>query len=148
YVARGWVPMSREAEAPFVRDTRAPAQFKDFQGQLAELLGDRGAIGRFQSKEKINLPKLILDTDKVERFGQNAIITDRDGTVKCIVHQGKVFKVNPDGKIEGADPRINMYYDKATKKVVMDNGTVHAEFDPATDTTTYDFTNKKTKEKM
>lgn len=142
--------MSREgraAEAPFVKDDGASKEFKPFQQHLDELLAERGALGRFQARDGAMLPKVDIASPGVERFGRNAIISDADG-VKQVIHQGKVFNVNPDGSIQGSKPGVLMYYDKANGKVVFDDGKVHAEFDPKKDTSTYDFKNPKSKEKI
>ena len=134
------------SESSFLKDDRAPKDFKLFQEHLAGV--ERRFLRQFQSRDGANLHNVEIATDKVERHGRNAIITDADGNAKRVVHQGKVFDINPDGTIKNAPPGAHMYYDKKEGKVVFDDGKVHIEYDPANDKSTYDFTNPKTKEKM
>lgn len=137
--------MNRPSEVDFAQDKGAAKEFLPLQAALTDLLKEKGALGRLDKlRGNATLPKLELASDKVERFANNdnALITDKDGTVKGMVHQGKVFKIDPDGTVRDKNGKVikGMHYDDASKTVTFKSpdGKLKMVFDPKNDKTTID----------
>jgi hypothetical protein len=134
----------RPNEADFAQDKGAAKEFLPLQRALTDLLKEKGALGRLDKLQgNAALPKLELASDTRELYGNNALIKDKDGTVKGMVHQGKVFKIDPDdGTVRDKYGKVikGMRYDEASKTITFQSRDRNLKmvFDPRNDKTTID----------
>ena len=119
---------------------KGSAALDRLRDDIRTLYGPGGELSKLDSPgtaAEALLPKLVLEGDKVRRFGRNGIITHRDGT-REVFHQGRRFIVNKNGTIQGDRPGSvvkGMWFDAADNTIRFKQGDVRITYNPEEDKT-------------
>jgi hypothetical protein len=120
---------------------KGSAALDRLRDDIRTLYGPGGELSKLDSPgtaAEALLPKLVLEGDKLRRFGRNGIITHRDGT-REVFHQGRRFIVNKNGTIQGDRPGSvvkGMWFDAADNTIRFKQGDVRITYNPEEDKTT------------